>query len=277
MSDESNYEVVPVPPAAPTTLLGLTDVHELIGRATEIASALADVVRKRRLSVRLRGDGGPEYVMFEGWTLLGRLCGVSPITIWSRRLPDGDGWEARVEARTLSGQVVGAAEAMCSPSERNWSARDDYALRSMAITRASAKALRMPLGWVMTLAGYEATPAEEMDAEAPHRPPRPPARAARRAQPPVLVPDGPEVRDQEHKALRATVHTVTDGAVVLIVDGRKTQPLPYAADCEGGPIPEDAVGAEVNVILRRDQGGPWLIAQVGTITLPNPYAGETDA
>ena len=38
----------------------------------------------------------------------------------------------------------------------------------MAQTRAGAKALRMPLGFVVHLAGYEATPAEEMETE-PHR------------------------------------------------------------------------------------------------------------
>jgi hypothetical protein len=76
-----------------------------------------------------------------------------------------DGWEARVEARTLAGQVVGAAEAECLRTEKTWSSRDDYALRSMAQTRAVSKALRGPLGFVVTLAGYEATPAEEMPAE----------------------------------------------------------------------------------------------------------------
>ena len=36
----------------------------------------------------------------------------------------------------------------------------------MAQTRATSKALRLPLGFVMTLAGLEATPAEEMPQDA---------------------------------------------------------------------------------------------------------------
>ena len=32
----------------------------------------------------------------------------------------------------------------------------------MSITRATSKALRIPLGWIMTLAGYSGTPFEEM-------------------------------------------------------------------------------------------------------------------
>jgi hypothetical protein len=72
----------------------------------------------------------------------------------------------------LAGQVVGAAEAECLRSERTWKGRDDYALRSMAQTRAVSKALRGPLGFVVTLAGYEATPAEEMPAEGFSQPDR---------------------------------------------------------------------------------------------------------
>jgi hypothetical protein len=85
------------------------------------------------------------------------------------------GWEARVIARTRMGEVVGSAEAECLRSEDAWSftpppnkygktppARDDYALRSMAQTRAVSKALRLPLGFVMQLAGFNPTPAEEM-------------------------------------------------------------------------------------------------------------------
>lgn len=99
--------------------------------------------------------------------MLGTMLGVFPVVEWTR--PVQDGWEARVEARTLAGQVVGAAEAECLRSEKQWKSRDDYALRSMAQTRAVSKALRGPLGFVVTLAGFEATPAEEMPQNASER------------------------------------------------------------------------------------------------------------
>jgi len=38
-----------------------------------------------------------------------------------------------------------------------------FQLRSMAQTRACAKALRLAVGWVVVLAGYKATPSEELD------------------------------------------------------------------------------------------------------------------
>lgn len=72
------------------------------------------------------------------------------------------GWEARVEAHTLAGDIVGSAEAECRWDEWSWRDRDSHALRSMAQTRATAKALRMPLGFIVELAGFSATPAEEM-------------------------------------------------------------------------------------------------------------------
>jgi hypothetical protein len=65
----------------------------------------------------------------------------------------------------LAGQTVGAAEAMCTTNEGRWRKADPYAVRSMAQTRAVSKALRLPLGFIMQLAGYSPTPAEEIDDE----------------------------------------------------------------------------------------------------------------
>jgi hypothetical protein len=48
---------------------------------------------------------------------------------------------------------------------RSITADAPYAIRSMAQTRAISRALRAPLGQIIVLAGYEATPAEEMPAD----------------------------------------------------------------------------------------------------------------
>ncbi len=141
----------------PANLFRTDDPQEIIERATETATALASVLKAQKLTSSISGT---EYVKVEGWTLLGSMLGVFPVCVWTRKLEDG--WEARVEARTLSGAVVGAAESECLRSESLWKGRDDYALRSMAQTRATSKALRQPLGFVVTLAGFDATPAEEM-------------------------------------------------------------------------------------------------------------------
>ena len=72
------------------------------------------------------------------------------------------GFKATVNAVTRNGEVVGSATAFCMRDEKTWASRDTYAIASMAQTRATSKALRMPLGFIVTLAGYSATPAEEI-------------------------------------------------------------------------------------------------------------------
>ncbi len=153
---------------APVSLLTGSPANR-IAEATEVANALAPLITSKKLYANISGK---KHVLYEGWTTLGALMGVFPKVAWTHPLKAdqtvamGDdvviGWEARVEAVTLSGAVVGAAESQCLRAESNWKNRDDFALRSMAQTRAGAKALRMPLGFIMALAGYDATPADEM-------------------------------------------------------------------------------------------------------------------
>lgn len=141
----------------PTNLFRTDDPVEVVERAGKVADALKGVLVRQGLTANIQGR---EHVRVEGWTTLGSMLGVVPVCVWTRKLENG--WEARVEARTLDGRVVGAAEAECLTTELLWKSRDDYALRSMAQTRATSKALRGPLGFIVTLAGYQAIPAEEM-------------------------------------------------------------------------------------------------------------------
>jgi len=146
------------------TLFRTDDPVQVLAEATRTADALADVLKSRNLTTNIQGK---DHVQVEGWQTLGSMLGVTPVCVWTRSL--GNGWEARVEARTLDGRIVGSAEAMCTRDERMWANRDDYALRSMAQTRATSKALASPLRFIVTLAGYQGTPAEEMTfAERPY-------------------------------------------------------------------------------------------------------------
>lgn len=161
--------VVYTPPErTPATLFRSDEPTEILDKAVELADTLAPVIRQRKLAVSI---GNREHVLVEGWTMLGTMLGVFPVCTWTRKLEDG--WEARVEVRTRDGSVVGAAEAQCTRTEKEWGptptrgrVRDDFALRSMAQTRATSKALRQPLGFVMQLAGFEAIPAEEISQDA---------------------------------------------------------------------------------------------------------------
>ena len=164
--DAEVEEVALVPTAVRETqavnLFGDATPSAVIERATEAANALSAVIEQKSLYTVIQQR---KHVNVEGWTLLGSMLGVFPVIEWTRKTDDG--WEARATAQTRSGEIIGAAEAMCSRGERTWKNRDDYALRSMAQTRAVSKALRHPLGFIMTLAGFEATPDSEIPTDDP--------------------------------------------------------------------------------------------------------------
>lgn len=143
-------------------LFNTNDPVEVIEKAQKVADALKKVLVDRKL---LSNIAGKEYVVVEGWQTLGSMLGVTAICTETEKLPENKGYKATVEARKISDgkTVVGRAVALCTRDEAQWKERDDYALLSMAQTRATSKALRGPLGFVVKLAGYEATPAEEMD------------------------------------------------------------------------------------------------------------------
>ncbi len=162
-------------PVQTGTLFGTDDPVTVIEKATVVASALMDAVKrhdadkpkeKRLVSV----ISGREFPKLECWTLLGSMLGVFPV-LEGEPVPievaGVAGWKATVSAQTRDGSVVGRASALCMRSESNWRNRDEYALMSMAQTRAASKALSQPLRFVMVLAGLEGTPEAEMPPDVP--------------------------------------------------------------------------------------------------------------
>lgn len=155
--DEQPQTELTIQPANPATLFRTDDPVLVLERATEVANALNDVIAKRKLFQTI---GGKDHVLVEGWQTLGAMLGVTAVCEWTR--PVQDGWEARVVAQTLDGRTIGAAEAQCLAVEgKPWNKAEGYAIRSMAQTRATSKALASVLRFVVTLAGYQGTPAEE--------------------------------------------------------------------------------------------------------------------
>lgn len=149
----------PAPP--PPAMFGTDDPVEVVAKATRVADALKAVVVSKGLVSKIQGK---EYPQVEAWQTLAAMLRLSSVLEWSRRCEGG--WEARVVVRDSTGRDVGAGEAQCTREERSWKNRDDFALRAMAQTRATSRALRSVLAFVMVLAGYSPTPAEEM----PHEP-----------------------------------------------------------------------------------------------------------
>lgn len=148
-------------PTEDVALFHTDDPVEVLERATRVANALKDAVDRQGLIKRIQGKDHP---LVEAWQTLGSMLGITAVCVATEATTDRHGkfaYKATMEAR-WRGEVVGRAEAMCSTSENRWAKADDYAILSMAQTRATSKALKGPLGWVMKLAGYESTPAEEM-------------------------------------------------------------------------------------------------------------------
>ena len=93
---------------------------------------------------------------------MGRFCGY---TVRTREIPhDGPGRKATAEVIRLSdGMVVSTATHECgTKGDDVWVNRPPNAQASMAQTRAAGKAFRNILSWIVVLAGYDTTPAEEM-------------------------------------------------------------------------------------------------------------------
>lgn len=160
--------LVPIVEESPRVELGVIRADrpaQLVALATEAANALADVVESRKLYSMIQGK---KFVKCEGWTTLAAMLGVTPHEIAT---VEQDGiFTATVELRRLTdGSPVARASAECgAPDELDrqgkplWSARPRYARRSMALTRATAKACRLAFSWIMVLAGFQPTPEEEI-------------------------------------------------------------------------------------------------------------------
>lgn len=139
-----------------------TSPNDVVIRATGMAKTLADIITSRKLYTTINGK---KYVQVEGWNTLGAMMGVLPREVSVLEQENGD-FEATVELiRTSDCAVVGKASSIVSSDEKLWKTRERYARRSMAVTRATGKAYRLGFSWIMSLAGYEPTPAEEMPVE----------------------------------------------------------------------------------------------------------------
>jgi hypothetical protein len=145
------------PAAVSLGILQGTSPAALMSGASEMAGELAKMIEAQRLWDPINGK---KYVKVEGWTTLAVMMGVVAREV---QTTEADGiYTAVVElVRMSDGACISRASAECG-EEKPWCTRPRYARRSMAQTRATGKACRLAFSWVMSLAGYEPTPLEEM-------------------------------------------------------------------------------------------------------------------
>ena len=172
--EETNQptELMIVPPLEALGVYREPDI--VLQEAHKAADALMDVIRsKTRKPVKF---GDELYLEYEDWLTLARFYSMTPVLVKTEpvELFGGKvtGFKATVEVLLIpTNQIIGRAEALCLDDERNWSNKPTFQRMSMAQTRAGSKALASVLRWVVVLAGYKGTPAEEMNgyAEKPEK------------------------------------------------------------------------------------------------------------
>lgn len=138
----------------------LTSPNQILDFATQLKSMIV----QNKLFTNIKGKN---YVNVEGWQIAGAFTGTFPVVEKVEELPAKPGefkYRAEVSLRDNEGKMVGYGVAICSNREAGKKNFDEYAVASMAQTRAVGKAYRMKIGWLLKVAGYETTPAEEMDA-----------------------------------------------------------------------------------------------------------------
>ena len=150
------------------------DPETAIRQGTIAAKKLTEIIEAKPKKVIIQGN---QYLTYEDWQVLGRFYGITAGTlkteeIWRERILVG--FLANAEA-LHNGVRISGAEASCMRDEKKrkkdgtivypWKDKPEFQLRSMAQTRACAKSLRNVLAWVVILAGYRPTPAEEINGE----------------------------------------------------------------------------------------------------------------
>lgn len=135
--------------------------NDKIEVATEVANVLSKVLIQQKLVVNIKGN---KYVTASGWNTLGTMLGtyarteeVTPFQPIKGKV----GYRARVSIMQ-GNNILSTAEAIATSGGFQ---TKEHAIFSMAQTRAMGKAYRMAFSWIIELAGFQATPAEEMTSE----------------------------------------------------------------------------------------------------------------
>ena len=138
---------------------------EQIAVMEEWASCLMDVVEQKRLYQNI---GGKKYLLAEAWEIILSFAHTGSIPEWVREIHE-DGVIVGYEAKMLlikNDITVGGAIMSCGLDEFPCRGKEGQAkakaAKSAAQTWAMSKAARLKYSLVPILAGYEATPAEEM-------------------------------------------------------------------------------------------------------------------
>lgn len=163
--DVAETENLPARIEGDMVLLGsmVTHYNQVLAIGHQVAKPLADFIEREELYKYINGK---KHVLVDAWTTCGAMLGVVARETEVREILRDDGtvdyWAYVDLVRASDGGVVGGASSIVGSDESEWQKKPRYARRSMAVTRATGKAFRLGYSWIMRLAGYEPTVAEEM-------------------------------------------------------------------------------------------------------------------
>ena len=150
--------------AKTSELAKVSDQVELVSpqQIMNFATDLKKMVVDNKLYTPIQGKN---YINVEGWQIAGAFIGTFPVVEKVENLSTDKEFKYRAEVslRDKDGNIVGGGMAVCSNKEPGKTRFAEFAVMSMAQTRAVGKAFRLKIGWLMKIAGYETTPSEEMD------------------------------------------------------------------------------------------------------------------
>jgi hypothetical protein len=136
----------------------------VMGRGAAVAAACRQIVLSTTMDLR-----GKKYIRAEGWQALAAANGLSPRISMVEEMQNGDIRAVCDLIRLSDGETVASSEGFVGTDEPMWQNRPRYARRGMAQTRATSRACRSALAWIVPLldADLSTTPAEEMEEAAP--------------------------------------------------------------------------------------------------------------
>lgn len=157
----STVPTMPDPPAAQLPAARKNHQRDLLRQAGTAARAVKKFARANPGQVITIDE--KQYPRVETWQFLGACFECTALITSTQELEECTGFLAVAHVRNAVGQIISGAEAVCMFAEPHWSGLPCFQLRSMAQTRAIAKAFRNVFAWVMVMAGFAPTPAEEVE------------------------------------------------------------------------------------------------------------------
>lgn len=137
----------------------LADPTLLHRRSIAVANAVREGVLGQTIEIQ-----GKKYIQSAGWAMMANAFGF--VVSGGEVRKEGDGFIAKAYLKRVdNGVVVAEAEGFCDRTEPRWKTAAEYAIRSMAQTRAASKVCKMALASCVPLMGVKnlsVTPAEEV-------------------------------------------------------------------------------------------------------------------